>query len=141
MYYAVSWPSRLSLEACFCTLLYVQLGVLNGQRTSCCATTVDEDPLIALALTREGQTQLLAERKAHGDKANTSGGGLLRGEVVRNLPRGAFLDDGVFSKASTVEVVGIGAVGDTSNSVAGLVALDAFGSDFDNGAAEVAANG
>lgn len=128
-------------KECFGTRFHVQLGVLNGQRAGCCATAVDENPVVALALAGERQTEFLAKCKAHGDEADASGGSLLGGEVLRNLPRGTLLDDSVFSKASAVEVVGIGAVGDTGNSVAGLVALDAFGSDFDNGAAEVAANG
>lgn len=124
-----------------CTRVHSQFGVLNSQATSSSATTVDKDPLVALALTGERQSELLVERHAHGDDANAGSGSLLRGKVLRNLVRGAFLDNGVLSKAAAVEVVGIGTVCETSDPVAGLVALGAFGADFDDSAAEVTADG
>ena len=119
----------------------LQLGVLDSQATSSSATTVDKNPLVALTLTRERQTELLVERQAHGDKTNTSGGSLLRRKVVRDLVRGTLLDNSVLSEAAAVEVVGIGAVCDTGNSVADLVVLGDFRADLDDGAAEVAADG
>jgi hypothetical protein len=126
---------------CKCTRDHLQLSVLNSQATSSSATTVDKNPLVALALTGERQGELLVERHAHGDNANVSSGSLLRGKAVRNLVRGALLDNGVLSEAAAVEVVGIGAVCETSDSVAGLVALGALGANLDDGAAEVAADG
>lgn len=136
---AVSWP--FPRQICLCTRFHLQLGVLNSQATSSSATTVDKDPLVALSLTGERQGEFLVERHAHGDNANARSGSLLRGKVLRNLVRGTFLDNGVFSKAAAVEVVGIGTMCDTSDPVADLVALGALGADFDNGAAEVTANG
>ena len=136
---AVSWP--FPRQICVCTRVHLQLGVLNSQATSSSAATVDKNPLVALALTGERQGELLVERHAHGDNANAGSGSLLGGKVVRNLVRGAFLDNGVFSEAAAVQVVGIGTVCDTSDSVADLVALGALGADFDNGAAEVTTNG
>lgn len=120
---------------------HLQLSVLDSQATSSSATTVDENPLVTLALTRERQSELLVERHAHSDDSNVGSGSLLRRKAVRNLVRSALLDDGVLSKAAAVEVVGIGAVCETSDPVAGLVALGALGADFDDGAAEIAADG
>lgn len=131
----------VSYAICFRDDVYSQFGVLNSQATSSSATTVDKDPLVALALTGERQGELLVERHAHGDDTNASSGSLLRGKVVRNLVRGALLDNGVLSKAAAVEVVGVSAVCETRDPVAGLVTLGAFGADFDDGAAEVAADG
>ena len=131
----------ISQTICFCTCVHLQLGVLDGQATSSSAATVDKDPLVALALTGERQGELLVERHAHGDNANAGSGSLLGGKVLRNLVRGALLDNGVLSKAAAVEVIGVGTVCDTSDSVAGLVALGALGADFDNLAAEVATDG
>ena len=125
----------------FCTRVHLQLGVLDSQATSSSATTVDKDPLVALALTGERQGELLVERHAHGDNANAGSGSLLGGKVLRNLVRGALLDNGVLGKAAAVEVVGIGTVRETSDSVAGLVTLGALGADFDDSAAEVATDG
>lgn len=125
----------------FYTRAHLQFGVLNSQATSSSATTVDKNPLVALALTRERQGELLVERHAHSDDTNASSGSLLRGKVVRNLVRGALLDNGVLSEAAAVEVVGISAVCETRDPVASLVTLGAFGADFDDGAAEVAADG
>ena len=125
----------------FGTRVDLQLSVLNSQATSSSAATVDKDPLVALALTGERQGELLVERHAHGDNANAGSGSLLGGKVLRNLVRGALLDNGILSKAAAVEVIGVGTVCDTSDSVAGLVALGALGADFDDGAAEVAADG
>jgi hypothetical protein len=142
-----SWPVNHAVSClsprqfAFGTRVDLQLSVLNSQATSSSATTVDKDPLVALALTRERQGELLVERHAHGDEANASGGSLLEGEVVRDLVGGTLFDDGVLGKAAAVEVVGVGAVCETSDPVAGLVALGAFGADFDDGAAEVAADG
>lgn len=83
----------------------------------------------------------MVERHAHGDNANVGSGSLLGGKAVRNLVGGALLDNGVLSEAAAVEVVGIGTVCETSDPVASLVALGALGADFDDGAAEVAADG
>jgi hypothetical protein len=118
-------------------LVHLQLGVLNGQATSGRAATVNEDPLIALALTREGQAELLIERQAHSDDANASGGSLLEGKTVRHLVCGTLSDNSVFCEAAAVQVGCIGTVGHTSNTVANFEALSTFGSSFDNGATEV----
>jgi len=75
----------ISQKICFCARVHLQLGVLNSQATSSSATTVNKDPLVALALARERQGELLVEGHAHGDDANAGSGSLLRGKVVRNL--------------------------------------------------------
>jgi hypothetical protein len=139
MYLAVSSLSPRRFKSC--TGLHIQFGVLNSQATSSSATTINKDPLVALALAGERQTKFLVECHAHGNEANASGGSLLRGEAVRNLVRGAFLDHSVLSEAAAVEIVGIGAVCHASNSVACLVLLGNFRSDFNDSATKIAADG
>jgi hypothetical protein len=129
-----------SLQVHDIVLFRLQFGVLNGQATSSRAATVDENPLIALTLTREGQAKLLVKRQAHSDDANASGSSLLEGKTVRDLVRGTFSDHSVLCKAAAVQVRCIGTVCHTSNAVASFKALSTFGSSFDNGAAEVTAN-
>jgi hypothetical protein len=124
-----------------CPGLHIQFGVLNSQATSSSATTIDKNPLVALALTGERQTELLVERHAHSDKANTSSGSLLRRKTVGDLVRRALLNHSIFGKAAAVEIIGIGAMRHASNSVARLVSLGNFRSDFDDSAAEITADG
>jgi hypothetical protein len=129
------------LNAHSIVLFNLQLGVLNSQATSRRASTVDKNPLIALALTREWQAEFLVERQAHSDDANASRCSLLEGKTIRDLVRGTLSDHSVFCKAAAVQVRCIGSVCHAGNAVAGFEALDTVGSCFDNGATEVTSDG
>lgn len=112
---------------CYCIgQIHLQFGVLDGQAASGGASTIDQDPFVALALTRERQAELLVKCQADGDDANASSGSLFERKVVRDLVGSALLHESILGKAAAVEVVCIGAVCHTSNAVAGLVTLGDF---------------
>jgi hypothetical protein len=129
------------LQAYVIVLFHLQLGVLDGQATGRRASTVDKNPLIALALTREWQAEFLVERQAHSDDANASRCSLFEGKTIRDLVCGTLSDNSVFCKAAAVQVRRIGSMCHAGNAVASFEALDTVGSCFDNGATEITSNG
>jgi hypothetical protein len=115
---------------------------LDRQAAGRGAAAVDQQRLIRLLPTaRKRQAETLVETLSDGCDSHAEGGGVLVGEVVRELALHVALGDGVLREAAVLLFDGVDAVGEAGDAVADLEGLGDFGADLDDGARVVTAGG
>lgn len=113
---------------------------LDGHAASCCASSVDENPLsVSRAIgPRVRHLQVLEQSQGHSRYSDPNSGCLFIGHAVRDLEGCSLFHDTIVSKASIVQMRSVGTVVDACNAVAGLVAFRDLGSKSNDCAGEVA---
>ena len=107
---------------------------LDRQTAGSGAATVDQQRLISLLpAARKRQAETLVETLSDGCDSHAEGGGVLVGEVVRELALHVALGDGVLREAAVLLFDGVDAVGESCYSVSLLEGFGDFGADFDDG--------
>ena len=123
-------------------LTTTQHSKLNRQTSRSGAATINQQRLVSLLPTpRQRQAKTLVQPLADSRDSHAEGGGVLVGEVVRELALDVALGDGVLREAAVLLFDGVDAVGEAGDAVADLEVLGDFGADFDDGAGVVAAVG